>query len=379
MADTALFEDEDALTDLDETDDAFEEVDELDALDEAGDELDGLDAAEGLANEFEDALDDDGFEDDDGLDEFGDFAYDEATGLHLPARRALISGPAAVALASRLNPFVLDALDADDADAFFRRIRRGLSRVGRGLGRAGRGLARGARAVGRVAGPLLQRALPMIQRVAGMAGPWGRLVSAGIGAARGLASGRGLRGALAGAVGGLVPGIGGRLASSILRGDGADDDAALDALADMADARQVAPAVALPLGAGLAARAATPRPGGRVTPAVAARARVAERTLLRAANAAGGSAGRRLRVMRTVARVARARVAQAGSPAQAARVLPAATAAAARRVLAAVRRQPQAGTCSPATAQRRLARRRRILATVPLGAAVPRLGPRPIV
>jgi hypothetical protein len=387
MSDTALFE-EDTLAegealeagDLEAGADAYgdDAFDELDELAEAGDvegldALEELDAAEGLADEFEESLGDE-FAEEDSADAFGDYAVDDATGLYLP-RRQLITGPAAVAIARRLNPFVLEAMSADDADAFFRRIGRGLRRIGRGVGRVAGRVGRVVGRVARAAAPLLQRALPIIQRVAGIAGPWGRLVSAGIGAARGLIAGRGLRGALAGAVGGLIPGVGGQIARSVLGGDGADDDAALDALADMADARQVPAAVALPLGAGLAARVVTPRPAGAIPPPVARCARAAERTMLRAGAAAGGSTGRRLRVMRTVARVARARVAQAGGPVAAARAVPAATAAAARRVVAQVRRRPAAGVGSPAVARRRLAVRRRILATVPLGAAVPRLGP----
>src|SRR5207302_580834 len=108
---------------------------------------------------------------------------------------------------------------------------------------------------------------PMIQRVVGMAGPWGRLISGGMGAIQGLAEGRGLRGALAGALGGIIPGVGGRIASAILGGggsfDGADDDGALDALADQADAGEVDAAVAIPFGAGLAARLAARAGFGR--------------------------------------------------------------------------------------------------------------------
>ena len=368
-------EDVDAVDALEE--DAFSEIDELDAADES-DALDALDTADefeevdefeeadALADEFEEELAADDSADE--LDEFGEFAVDEASGLYLPSAPRLISGPAAVALAQRLNPFVVESMDADDADAFFRRIGRGLRRIGRGIGRvAGR--------VARVAAPLLRRALPMIQRVAGLAGPWGRLVSAGIGAARGLASGRGLRGALAGAVGGLIPGVGGRIASSILRADGADDDGALDALADMADAGQVSPGVALPLGAGLAARIATPRVAGNIPPAIARRAAAAERTMLRAGTAVRGRIGRRLRLLRMMARLARARLLRrrrgVGAPAAA---LPVAAASAARQVIRRARQQPSLGASSPAAAARRTAARQRILRSVPLSAVYPRPG-----
>src|SRR6185295_7765222 len=106
----------------------------------------------------------------DGLDD--GFAMDAASGLYVPAARPLITGPAALAVARRLNPFVLESMDADEADAFFRRIRRAMSRVGRGVLRTAGGLARRAvRVAGRVAraaAPILSRALPIVQRVAGM-------------------------------------------------------------------------------------------------------------------------------------------------------------------------------------------------------------------
>ena len=172
---------EDAFSEIDELD----ESDGLDALDAADEfeEVDEFEEADALADEFEEELAADDSADE--LDEFGDFAVDEASGLYLPSAPRLISGPAAVALAQRLNPFVVDAMDADDADAFFRRIGRGLRRIGRGIGRVAGRVGRVVGRVARVAAPLLRRALPMIQRVAGLAGPWGRLVSAGIGAARG--------------------------------------------------------------------------------------------------------------------------------------------------------------------------------------------------
>jgi hypothetical protein len=345
--------------------DALSELDELDTLDE-GDGFDALDDADALADEFEAELDSD--DAGDGLDEFGDFALDSASGLYVPSAPRLISGPAAVAIAQRLNPFVVESMDADDADAFFRRIGRGLRRIGRGVGRVvGR--------VARVAAPVLRRVLPMVQRVAGLAGPWGRLVSAGLGAVRGLAAGRGLRGALAGAVGGLVPGVGGRLAGALLGGgDGADDDAALDALADMSDAGEVTPDVALPLGAGLATRIATPRIAGNIPPAIARQAAVAERLMLRAATAAGGSAGRRLRLLRLIARLIRAHLRRTGSARAAAAALPAAARSVAGRVLRTARRRPGMYASSQDAARRRVSARRRMVRAVPLGAVYPRPG-----
>jgi hypothetical protein len=372
-----LLEGEDALEEVDEFEqdafaeqDAFSEVDELgerDALDDV-EALDEFEEADALADEFEEELsaEDEG----DALDDFGDFALDSATGLYTPAPPRLISGPAAVAIAQRLNPVVLQSMDADDADAFFRRIGRGLRRIGRGIGRAARGVGRVVGRVARVAAPILRRVLPIVQRVAGLAGPWGRLVSAGLGAVRGLAEGRGLRGALAGAVGGLVPGVGGRLAGAVLRfGDGADDDAALDALADMSDAGQVPAGVALPLGAGLATRIATPRIAGNIPPPIARRAAVAERTMMRAANAAGGSTGRRLRILRIIACLVRSRLRRRGSAGRAAAALPATTQAVARQVLRRARQRPSMGASSPAGAARRVMARRQILARVPIAAA----------
>jgi len=368
-----LLEADNAVDGLDAfEDDAFSDADEIDqteSLDE-GDAFAELDDAEALADDFEDEM----FADDnvDGADDFGDFAVDEASGLYLPTPPRLISGPAAVAIARRLNPVVVDSMDADDADAFFRRIGRGLRRIGRGIGRVARGVGRAVGRVARVAAPLLRRVLPIVQRVAGLAGPWGRLVSAGLGAVRGLAEGRGLRGALAGAAGGLIPGVGGRLAGAILRfGDGADDDAALDALADMSDAGQVPPAVALPLGAGLAARIATPRVAGNIVPAVARRSAAAERTMLRAASAAGGSTGRRLRLLRLIACMTRARLQRQRSAGAAAAALPSTARAVSQRVLQQARQRPTMGALSPARAARRVTARRQVLARVPVAAAYP--------
>jgi hypothetical protein len=378
LLDDAMLQD-DALDDAFEADgfegdgaDAYDELDELresadaDDLDSAWDELD---AAEDYADEVVDDFESDS----DDLDSVDGFTRSPGSGLYLPAQQPLISGTPAVAMARRLNPFVLESMDADEADAFFRRIGRSLRRVGAAAARGVRTVGRVAGRAARVAAPLLRRALPMIQRVAGMAGPWGRLVSAGIGAARGLASGRGLRGALAGAVGGLVPGVGGRIARSILGGDGADDDAALDALADMSDAGEVSPGVALPLGAGLAARVATPRTPTGAWPASLRRgAQAAEQTMMQAASAAGGPAGRRLRVLRAIARMARAYAARRG-PAAGARVLPAATRAAAQRVLANVQRNPSAGVSSRTAAAARLRARRQLLNRLPVSALYPGL------
>ncbi|MFY0562791.1 hypothetical protein ACN28E_03015 [Archangium lansingense] len=323
------------------------------------------------ALEFEEGMD----ELADELDGWDEFELDEASGLYTPSSAPrIISGPAAVTLARGLDAFVLESMDADDADAFLRRIRRGISRVGRLAG----SVARTAAPVLRRAAPLLRRALPALQRVAGLAGPWGRLVSAGIGAAQGALEGRGWRGILGGAVGGLIPGVGGQIASSILRGDGADDDAALDALADMAEARQVTPAVALPLGAGLAARAVSQQvvPSGTpVSPALqqALRARTQglERLLLGTALRMPGNAGQRLRLLRGIEQLIvanlrrRAPTRRLGAMTQVARGV-------SRRVLAQAASSPGLGALGPRVAAQRVAARQRILRGVPvstLGAA----------
>jgi len=349
-----------------EGEDAFQELEEL---------ADEFAALEGFEEDgFEDLFGEEaeGFEEDASLD---GFEMDEASGLLLPsAAPRLISGPAAVTLARGLNPFVLESMDADEAEEFFRRIAR---RV-RG---AVRGVARGVRQVGRVAGPLLRRAapllrraLPIIQRVAGVAGPWGRLVSAGIGAVQGVAQGRGLRGALAGAVGGLIPGVGGRIASTLLRGDGADDDASLDALADMTDARQVIPAVALPLGAGLAARVVSRQAVPPGTPlgaaaqgAVRARTRGLEQYLLRLAMQVPGNAGRRLRIMRVLAQVAARNLRRRG-PGGAIAALPRVVQGAGQQVLARAAQSPRLGTVPPRVAAQRVQARQQILRRVPVSA-----------
>lgn len=356
----------DAADGLDGFADDFD-ADALAGLESFADELDGLDAADGFEGDGLDALD--GFDDLlDGADDA--FELDAASGLYLPGTPRIISGPAAVTLARGLQPLVMDSLDADDSDAFFRRLRNVARRVASGVARVGRAAA----PLLRRAAPLLRRALPMVQRVAGMAGPWGRLVSAGIGAAQGLMSGRGLRGALAGAVGGLVPGVGGRIASSLLGGSGMDDDASLDALADMSDARLVVPAVALPLGAGLAARVVARQAVPDGTPlgaaargALRARAANVERQLLSAALQVPGTAGRRLRVLRAITHQAAPRL-RAQGPAAALPAMPQVVRAALQRGLAQAQRMPQLGAVPAQVAARRVAARQRVLRTTPVAA-----------
>jgi hypothetical protein len=173
-----------------------------------------------------------------------------------------------------------------------------------------------------------------------------------------------LRGVLSGRLGG---------------GDGAADYAAVDALADMVDARHVHGKVALPLGAGLVARAIARlglRPALRRMASgvlhrvhgVVPRLRHVERTLLHTANRIGGSAGRRLRVLRTIGRQAASAVRHhlASGPAAAIRSIPGATRTVARRVAAAALRQPRFGAISPTLATRRVVARRRIMRRIPL-------------
>jgi hypothetical protein len=295
---------------------------------------------------------------DDGFDEF---SFDAGSGLYMPhqADELLLSGSPALAFAQALNPFVLESLEADDVDEFFKRIARGIKRGIRAVGRvAGKGL----RLAGRFAGPLLNRALPILQKVAGFAGPWGRLISAGIGAARGLAEGKGLKGALAGALSGAIPGIGGKLASAVLRADGADDDASLDALADLADAGYAHPAVAVPVAAGLATRVAARAGTGS---AAAAATRPTERWMVRLAAAIRGSAGRRMRVFRSIGRLAAAILRRRPDAAQLRNALVMAVRSAAQQVLARIGNQPAAGASTRGAAQRRLAARRAVLRAAP--------------
>ncbi|GMU06873.1 hypothetical protein [Corallococcus caeni] len=377
------------------------DVESLDAMD-PWEGADALQELEALADEFSDleAFEAEGFEDDpfgaegfedDGFEElfaeaeaedafleedgFDGFEQDLASGLYVPApSNRLVSGPAAVTLARALNPFVLESMDADDAEAF-------LGGIARRVRSAARGVARGVRRVGKLggaalrrAGPLLARALPVVQRVAGLAGPWGRVVAAGIGAAQGLLRGQGLRGALAGAVGGLVPGVGGRIASSLLRGDGADDDASLDALADMADARQVPPAVALPLGAGLAARVVSRQAvpvshalGAAAQGVLRSRTRGLEQHLMRLAMQVPGTPGRRLRLMRLIARLCAGNLRLRG-PGGAIGALPRVVQGAGRRVLTRAARMPTLGVIPPRVAAQRVHARRQVLRRIPVAA-----------
>ncbi|RKH95249.1 hypothetical protein [Corallococcus sp. AB038B] len=373
----------DALQELEDLADEFSDLEgfeaegfEADPFEPSGFEPSGFEPSgfedDGFEELFAEAEAEDAFLEDDGFD---GFEASPASGLFMPATsNRLVSGPAAVTLARTLNPFVLESMDADDSEAFLRRVTRRIRSAARGIARGVRRAGQLGAAALRRAGPLIARALPVVQRVAGLAGPWGRVVAAGIGAAQGLLRGQGLRGALAGAVGGLIPGVGGRIASSVLRGDGADDDASLDALADMADARQVPPAVALPLGAGLAARVvarqAVPMSttlGGAAQGVLRARTRGVEQLLMRLAQQVPGTSGRRLRLMRLIARLAAGNLRLRGTGG-AITALPRVVQGAGRRVITRAVQMPAMGVVPPRLAARRVHARRQLLRRIPVAA-----------
>lgn len=325
--------------------------DEWDVLDDA-DEAEDL-ALEGLEDDFEDDFDA-------GEMPLDAYEYQPDSALYLPSGNALVSGPTALALAGAINPLVGDALDGEDVDEFFGRLRRAMRKVG-GF------VKKGLRAAG---GQLLKRAFPFVQKLAGFAGPWGRLISAGLGAARGLMEGKGLRGALAGALSGAIPGIGGKLSSAVLRAEGADDDAALDALADLADAGQLHPALAYPIGAGLASRVAarSGAVGARRLPRATVRS--AESWLARLTRYLRGTPGMRLRVMRSIGRRAGDLLVRHPQAAAMRGAMISALRRATHEILDNLRRQGGrwASTITPTAARRRLMARRTILRRVGAGA-----------
>ena len=353
-----------------DTGDALDDELSLDAWDEDG--VDAGDEGEETDEMGEDALGaDDSFEDislaGDGLDDFESDEWDaELEGdAFSPGSLGLVA-PAPMDVVRVINPFVASSLGADGADEFFGRVWRRMKKFGGGLLKRVGGIARAAAGglgrLAKLAGPMLLKALPMIQKVAGFAGPWGRLLSAGLGAAKGLMEGKGLRGALAGALSGAIPGIGGKIAGAVLKGDGADDDAALDALADMTDAGEVDAAVALPLGAGLAARTAA-RAGLRRLPRST---RQSETWLARLASRLGGSPGRRQRILRAVAREAIALLRQWGRLPGMTRSLLRAFRVATKRVLGRLRSHPTLGSATPGSARRRLRARWQVMSQTPL-------------
>lgn len=277
--------------------------------------------------------------------------------------------PAQASFGAAVNQLLLHDLDAGSADEFLRRVRRRVVQVGRQVARGAasptalRRLARVAGPMARRLGPqLVRRGLPMLSRVVRYAGPWGRVAAAGLGATQALLEGRGWRGAIVGAAGAALPGPAGRIAASLLRGDGADDDAALDALADLADTRAVGAEVALPMAAALATRMIVRRghcpqcvertpPRGQA--AIWHRARRAEPALLNQLLHAQGSAGQRIRVLRDVARAGALTLREhRGSPGGACvqNVLRNVGQGVAQRIEA----KPMRGAVAPAVAARRL-------------------------
>ncbi|RKH06035.1 hypothetical protein D7X32_05975, partial [Corallococcus carmarthensis] len=161
----------DALQELEELADAFSD---MEAFEAEGFEADGFEGDgfedDGFEELFAEAEADDAFLEEDGFDAF---EQDLASGLYMPTTaQRLVSGPAAVTLARTLNPFVLESMDADDAEAFLRRVARRVRSAARGVAQGVRRAGRLGAAALRRAGPLLARALPVVQRVAGLAGPW---------------------------------------------------------------------------------------------------------------------------------------------------------------------------------------------------------------
>lgn len=348
MNDADLY-DEDALAGedaLDELDgDGLDDADELDDMDEldASDDMDELDSGDDM-DELDDLDQGDDLDEGDGLDDL-DEGYDE--GDELVARHGGIASRtgAARVLRAPANRAVLQAMDAEDADEFLRRLRR-VGRLARGAVRTVGRVARGP--LGQIAGRILQVApLPPHLRALGQAG-------------LALARGEGLRGAARAGLRGLLPGRLGAIAGRVLRGDGADDDDALDALADLADAGEVDAFTATPVGAGLAAHGAARRAVGPTrNPTVRRGARQAQQIFLRAAASIRGTTGQRLRMMQAMGRLTEQILRQqTPSRRQRARQLPQAAQRAARVVQRQVQQRPTAGRTPPTQAQRRLQQRR---------------------
>jgi len=185
----------------------------------------------------------------------------------------------------------------------------------------------------------------------------------------------GSKGALGSVLGALAPsggaggGLAGILGSFLGGGEGADDDADLDALADLVDARRISPAIALPIGASLAARTVA-RKG--CSPAMQLpvnsrtlwkQGRAAQRTMLHAAAKAGGSPGRQLRLMRAIARLATYILRQRRGGV---RQLPPTVRFAAARILRLAGGRPGLGAVPPQVARQKLAAREAILRKVPV-------------
>lgn len=170
--------DDELMADLGEGPARFDEGDD-DFLDDEGDEFDELDEAD----EFEE-------------DELDDFDADSGADVD-----------------AAMEMMVADALQADDTDEFWRRIRRGIGRVARVARRIGRGIGR----VARVVAPIASR-IPL---------PWTQAL-------------------------GRVANVVGRVMA-----DGADEFDALDEMVDLMDEDLID--AAAPLVAGLTIRSAIPR------------------------------------------------------------------------------------------------------------------------
>lgn len=278
-------------------------LDEMDGMDD-----DLLDLGEGPARHFdeadeydEDALDE--YDESDDYDEDAFDEYDEADDLDE------FGDVDAGDVDAAMEMMVADALQADDTDEFFRRLRRGFRRLRRFGGRIARGVGR----VARIVGPIASR-IPL---------PWAQAI-----------------GRVANVVGQVMA-------------DGADEFDALDELFDLVDDGEMIDAAA-PVIAGLTIRSMIPRAGRlplRQRRALVRGVARATRSLVRRR---GPGAARAIRpVVRSVARrVARGQV----RPAQVARAVQA-TAGRVARSATAVQRLSVPRTMAGRRRRRRGARR----------------------
>lgn len=235
------------------------------------------------ADEF-DEFGEDGFDEFDAADEWGEDAYEETDVM------------------DAMEEAVADALEADDTDEFFRRLRRGIGRLARGIGQVARRVAPVVGRIARTVAPIAS-AIPL---------PWTQAI-------------------------GRVAGVVGRLMA-----DEADEFEAFDELMDLAEDEEAIDAAA-PVIAGLAIRTAVP--------GVARLPRTTRRQLVRSVSQAVRTVARRQgpqaariipQIVRSVQRTAQRR----GLPA---RTLPQAI----QRTATRIARSPQlarrlAGTPTPA-------------------------------
>lgn len=205
----ALFDDDgfDALDEMEGEAALFDDADAWDTGDEFMDDaFDGLEGDDDFdAYAAEDAYAADDFDDDfdgyDDYDDYDDFEADEAEDL--------------------LDSAMAYALDAEDADEFFKKLWRGVKKVGRGVVKVARKAAPVIGKIARVAAPILSKIPHPYAQIAGKAA-------------------------------GLL---------SRLRAEGASEEEALEAFAELAakDPR------ALPIVAGLTARTVLKRSGKRMS------------------------------------------------------------------------------------------------------------------